>query len=89
MLILLKSLTKLLNLAVEGKVRKQLISFLVVKHIALAKIDGGLRSIAIGNTLRHIASECAGRKALQREFFLGVFNYNVVLEEELNCGILI
>ena len=36
------------------------------------KIDGGLRPIAIGNTLRRIASKCAGSKALsERQNFFG------------------
>ena len=40
--------------------------------IALVKIDGVLRPIAIGNTLRRIASKCAGSKALsERQTFFG------------------
>ena len=46
--------------------------FFGAKLTALIKIDGGLRPIAIGNTLRRIASKCAaGSKALseQQNFF--------------------
>ena len=64
----LKSLTKLINLIGDGKIPEPLI-----------KIDGGLRPIAIGNTLRRIASDCAGSKALsERQNFFG----NV----QLGCG---
>ena len=46
--------------------------FFGAKLFALIKIDGGLKPIAIGNTLRHIASKCAGSKALsERKFFFG------------------
>ena len=41
----------------------------VCNLIALIKIDGGLRPIAIGNTLRRIASKCAGSKALSERLF--------------------
>ena len=42
------------------------------KLIAFIKIDGGLGPIAIGNTLRSIASKCAGSKALsERQNFFG------------------
>ena len=54
----LKSLTKLINLIEDGKKPEPLRSFFFgAKLIALKKIDGGLRQIAIGNTLRRIASK--------------------------------
>ena len=68
----LKSLTKLINLIGDGKTPEPLRPFFFgAKLIALIKIDGGLRPIAIGNTLRRIASKCAGSKALseQQNFF--------------------
>ena len=69
----LKSLTKLINLIGDGKIPEPLRpSFFGAKLIALIKIDGGLRPIAIGNTLRRIASKCAGSKALsERQNFFG------------------
>ena len=70
----LKSLTKLIiNLIGYDKIPEPLRpSFFGAKLIALIKIDRGLRSIAIGNTLRHIASKCAGSKALsERQNFFG------------------
>ena len=69
----LKSLTKLINLIGDGKIPGPLRSFFFgAKLIALIKIDGGLRPIAIGNTLRRIASKCAGSKALsERQNFFG------------------
>ena len=46
--------------------------FFGAKLIAFIKINGGLRPIAIGNTLRHIVSKCAGSKALsERQNFFG------------------
>ena len=54
----LKLLTKLLNFIGEGEVPEQLRPFFFeAKLIALGKIGGGLRPIAIGNTLRRIASK--------------------------------
>ena len=48
------------------------LSFLGAKLIALIKIDGGVRPIAIGNKLRCIASKCAASKALsQLQNFFG------------------
>ena len=61
----LKSLTKLINLIGDGKITEPLRPFFFgAKLIALIKIDLGLRPIAISNTLRRIASKCAGSKAL-------------------------
>ena len=79
-LIFLKSLTKLLKIIGEGKVRKQLRpSFFGAKLIALVKIDACLRQTAIGNTIRRIASKCAGSKALlERQKFYGNF--------QVKCG---
>ena len=67
----LKSLTKLINLIGDGKIPEPLRPFFGAKLIALIKIDGGLRPIAIGNKLRRIASKCAGSKALseRQNFF--------------------
>ena len=60
----LKSLTKLINLIGDVKIPEPLRPFFFgAKLIALIKIDGGLRPIAIGNTLRRIASKCGGSKA--------------------------
>ena len=69
----LKSLTRLVNLIGDGKIPEPLRPFVFgAKLIALIKIDGGLRPIAIGNTLRRIASKCAGSKALsERTNFFG------------------
>ena len=76
----LKSLTKLINLIGDGKIPEPLRSFFYgAKLIALLKIDGGLRLIAIGRTLRRIASKCRGSKALsERQNFLG--------NEQVGCG---
>ena len=52
----LKSLTKLMNLIGDGKIPEPVRPFFFdAKLIALIMIDGGLRTIAIGNTLRRIA----------------------------------
>ena len=69
----LKSLTKLINLIGDGKIPEPLrLFFFGAKLIALIKKDGGLRPIAIGNTLRRIASKCAGSKAFsERQKFFG------------------
>ena len=80
----LKSLTKLINLIGDGKIPETLGSFFFgAKLIALIKIDGGLRSIAIGNTLRRIASKCAGSKVLfEGHFFLEKYRQNLVPNEQ-------
>ena len=69
----LKSLTKLINLNGDGKIPEPLRPFFFgTKQIALIKIDGGLRPIAIGNTLRRSASKSARSKALsERQNFFG------------------
>ena len=69
----LKSLTQLINLIGDNKIAELLRPFFFgAKLIALIKIDGGLRSIAIGNTLRRIMSKFAGSKALsERQNFFG------------------
>ena len=55
----LKSLTKLINLIGDGKIPEPLRPFFFgANFIALITIDGALRPIAIGNTLRRIASKC-------------------------------
>ena len=63
----LKSLTKMINLIGDGKIPISLRPFFFgAKLIALIKIDGGLRPIVIGNTLRRIShvNACARSKAL-------------------------
>ena len=76
----LKSPTKLINLIGDGKIPEPLRPLFGAKLIALIKIDGGLRPITIGNTLRRIMSKCAGSKALsERRIFFG----NV----QVGCGI--
>ena len=69
----LKPLTKLINLIGDGKIPEPLRPLIFgAKLIPLIKIDGGLRPIAIGNTLRRIASKCTGSKALaERQNFFG------------------
>ena len=70
----LKSVSKLINLIGDGKIPEPLRSFFFgAKLIALIEIDGVLRPIAIGNTLRVIASNGAGSKALseRQNFFFG------------------
>ena len=69
----LKSLSKLINLFGDCKIPEPLRPFFFgAKLIDLIKIDGGLRPIAIGNTLRRIASKCAGSKALSEwQHFFG------------------
>ena len=69
----LKSHTKLTNLIGDGKIPEPLRPFFIgAKLIALIKLDGGLRPTAIGNTLRRIASKCAGSKALsEQQYFFG------------------
>ena len=69
----LKSLVKLINLSEDRKKPEPLRPlFFGAKLNALTKIDGGLRPIAISNTLRRIGCKCAGSKALfERKFFFG------------------
>ena len=69
----LKSLVKLINLSENRKKPEPLRPlFFGAKLNALTKIDGGLRPIAISNTLRRIGCKCAGSKALfERKFFFG------------------
>ena len=63
----LKPLTKLINLIGDDKIPEPLRPFFFgAKLIALKKIDEGLRPIAIGNTLRRIASKCACKIRLLR-----------------------
>ena len=70
---LMKSFTKLINLIGDGKKPEHLRPlFFDANLIALIKIDGGLRPIAIGNTLRRIASKYGGSNALsERQNFFG------------------
>ena len=68
----MKALTKLINLIGDGKIPEPLRPLFGSKLIALIKIDGGLRPIAIGNTMRCVASKCAGGNALsERQKFFG------------------
>ena len=73
-------LTKLINLIGDGKIPELLRPFFFdAKLIALIKIDGGLRPIAIGNTLRRTASKCAGSKALSER-------QNFFVKVQVGCG---
>ena len=83
-LIFLKSLTMLINLIGDGKIPEPLRPFFFgAKLIALIKIDEGLRPIAIGNTLRRIASKCAGSKAFsERQSFSERYRQDAVPNEE-------
>ncbi len=57
----LKSVTRLVGIISEGKIPEIIRPFFFgAKLIALNKKDGGLRPIAVGNTLRRIISKCAG-----------------------------
>ena len=58
---LLRVLTNLMNVILEGKVPFELRPyFFGAKLIALKKPDGGIRPIAIGNTFRRLSAKCAG-----------------------------
>ena len=76
----LKSLTYLINLTGDGKIPEPLRPlFFDAKLIALMKIDGGLRPIAIGNTLRRIESKSGRGEAFsERQIFFG--------NEQVGCG---
>ena len=55
----LQKLTSVLNIVLEGKVPVGLRPFFFgAKLIGLRKKDGGIRPIAVGNTLRRICSKC-------------------------------
>ena len=57
----LRALTNLVNVIPEGKVPFALRPyFFGAKLIALKKPAGGLRPIAVGNTLRQLSAKCAG-----------------------------
>ena len=57
----LRALTNLVNVILEEKVLFELRPyFFGAKIIALKMPDGGLRSIAIGNTFRRLSAKCAG-----------------------------
>ena len=76
----LKSLTKLVNLLGEGEITKQLrLFFFRAKFIALIKINEGSQPIAIGNTLRRMASKSAGSKALAERQIV-VVSFHVACE---------
>ena len=77
---MLKSLTKLINTIIDGKVPDEIRPILFgAKLIALTKVDGGLRPIAVGNTIRRIASKCVGyNMAEQRAALFG--------ETQVGCG---
>ena len=58
---LLRALTNLVNVILEGKVPFEYRPyFFGAKLIALKKPDGGLRPIAVGNTFRRLSAKCAG-----------------------------
>ena len=55
----LQKLTSVLNIVLEGKIPVGLRPFFFgAKLIGLRKKDGGVRPIAVGNTLRRICSKC-------------------------------
>ena len=55
----LQKLTSVLNIVLEGKIAVGLrLFFFGAKLIGLRKKDGGVRPIAVGNTLRRICSKC-------------------------------
>ena len=57
----LRALTNLVNVILGGKLPFELRPyFFGAKLIALKKPDGGLRPVAIGNTLRRLSANCAG-----------------------------
>ena len=57
----LKTLTNLVNVILEGKVPFELRPyFFGAKPIALKRPDGGLRPIAVGNTVRWLSAKCTG-----------------------------
>ena len=56
---MLKSLTKLSNAEIDRKLPDGIRPILFgAKIIALIKVDGGLRPIAVGNTIRRITFKC-------------------------------
>ncbi|KPJ12288.1 Retrotransposable element SLACS 132 kDa protein [Papilio machaon] len=63
---LLEDLTSLVNLMFSGKVCKDIIDVLYGANLcALRKMDGGIRPIAVGNTIRRVASKICCRHILQ------------------------
>ena len=57
----LKALTNLANVILEEKVAFELRPYIFgAKLFALKKPDGGLRPIALGNTLPRLSAKCAG-----------------------------
>ena len=77
---LLKSLTKLINTKIDGKVPDEIRPIMFgAKLSAFTKIDGGLRPLAVGNTIGRIASKCVGyNMAEQRAELFG--------ETQVGCG---
>ena len=77
---MLESLTKLINTIIDGKVPDEIRPILFgAKLIVTTKVDGGLRPIAVGNTIRRIASTCVGYKITeQRAALFG--------ETQVGCG---
>ena len=60
----LKAYTNLVNVILEGKVPlEHQPYFFGAKLIALKKSDGGLRSIAVGNTFHRLFAKCADTKS--------------------------
>ena len=58
---LLNSLVKFVNLCARGSIPLVFRPYFFSANLtALGKKDGGIRSIAVGNTLRRIVSKCAG-----------------------------
>ena len=58
---LLEKLTEFVNLVLSGNLPSRIRPiFFGAKLIALGKKGGGIRPIAVGNTLRHLSAKCAG-----------------------------
>ena len=63
---LLSALTSFINLVVSGKTPHETRStFFGASLIALRKKGGGVRPIAVGQTLRRLAAKCVGSRVLQ------------------------
>lgn len=64
---LIGALTKFVNLCLKGSLPKQLAPYLASAPITpLGKKDGGIRPIAVGETLRRLVSKCASAKVVSR-----------------------
>ena len=64
---LLQSLSDFSNLVLSGRVPEDFHPFLFGANLfAFSKLKGGIRSIAVGNTLRRLVAKCAQRKLLEK-----------------------